>query len=406
MPRGVTVDDHGLTIDRVALDGVDFSRRKHKDWTVVESRFEGCRFEHLRVRDFSFGAGPVTSEYVDCVFDNSHIRALIPGNARFVRCSFRNARLTKWICNTIEFVDCVFTGAVLKQINFVTKVPGRIGDAIGRDRNRYEGNDFSAAELDGVAFIGVDLRKQRLPEGEDYLFVDNAEAVLSAALGSVAGWPDSAVRRVVHRGLDLYCDYARRGQQQLLLSRHSFARKGVDGRQAFARVREVVGAAQALGSALPEPSYRTSYPCVYFRAADPGAALAARDRERGPLDGGFDGVAADGMEPFFVLGSLLALIHDTRWSADLVPFNVLWPSVVDPSTESSVGIQELGASVRDALADVDDGRVSRLAATWAEQDDGPGSVPGLERTVADLVSLARRARDAGERLYCWTRSAW
>ncbi|MDQ3786043.1 MAG: hypothetical protein M3422_02215 [Actinomycetota bacterium] len=295
---------------------------------------------------------------------------------------------------------------MLKQINFVTKVPGRIGDAIGRDRNRYEGNDFSAAELDGVAFIGVDLRKQRLPEGEDYLFVDNAEAVLSAALGSVAGWPDSAVRRVVHRGLDLYCDYARRGQQQLLLSRHSFARKGVDGRQAFARVREAVGAAQALGSALPEPSYRTSYPCVYFRAADPGAALAARDRERGPLDGGFDGVAADGMEPFFVLGSLLALIHDTRWSADLVPFNVLWPSVVDPSTESSVGIQELGASVRDALADVDDGRVSRLAATWAEQDDGPGSVPGLERTVADLVSLARRARDAGERLYCWTRSAW
>ena len=38
--------------------------------------------------------------------------------------------------------------------------------------------------------------------------------------------------------------------------------------------------------------------------------------------------------------------------------------------------------------------------------DGPGSVPGLERMVADLVSLARRARDAGERLYCWTRSAW
>ena len=84
--------------------------------------------------------------------------------------------------------------------------------------------------------------------------------------------------------------------------------------------------------------------------------------------------------------------------------------LVDDSSlmSSSVGLQELGLSVRDALADVDDTRLPELAAQWARgeelaryNDSTPESILDL---LVELVNLARRAQVAGDWLYCRTGS--
>jgi hypothetical protein len=87
--RRRTVSDD-VYLDRVDLSGVDCSGNPGKWWSVGESTLTRCRFENMKIDYFCFGAGVEMSEYVDCVFDGSRIKAMSPGRARFVRCSFRN----------------------------------------------------------------------------------------------------------------------------------------------------------------------------------------------------------------------------------------------------------------------------------------------------------------------------
>ncbi|GAA1618566.1 hypothetical protein GCM10009733_013590 [Nonomuraea maheshkhaliensis] len=69
------------------------------------------------------------------------------------------------------------------------------------------------------------------------------------------------------------------------------------------------------------------------------------------------------------------------------------------------GIEELPADVRDTLADVPDGRLVELGERWAESDDDSmfrTDPPQLSELIAELRGLARRARDEGQSLYCWS----
>lgn len=59
-------------------------------------------------------------------------------------------------------------------------------------------------------------------------------------------------------------------------------------------------------------------------------------------------------------------------------------------------------SVRDTLADTNDADVPKLAAEWSSAEEFYGaSTETLQPLVERLIRLARRARDAGEQLYCW-----
>jgi hypothetical protein len=62
--------------------------------------------------------------------------------------------------------------------------------ALGRDRNDFTGNDFTAAELDGVSFRHIDLRAQRFPGLPGYALLDRVAERVSAVLPLVDGWPD------------------------------------------------------------------------------------------------------------------------------------------------------------------------------------------------------------------------
>ena len=69
---------------------------------------------------------------------------------------------------------------------------------------------------------GIDLTKQILPCGEDYLYLPHAASAVSRAKARVAGWSDEKMRRAatpIFQGLEYELSG---GQQQLLLRLSNF----------------------------------------------------------------------------------------------------------------------------------------------------------------------------------------
>jgi hypothetical protein len=344
-------------------------------------------------------------------------------------------RLTKWLCSEVEFIDRVFTG-VLAQCNFGANLSSRGQVELGRARNRYERNDFSGATLKGIAFMGgVDLLDQKLPHGGGYIFLEEAESAIVAGLARVDAWEDSPEKKEARFALEFrYESYVARGQRQILLSPHDFVSKDGVKERAFARLSEVLHAVladQAAGVMSPDAPEvarleimrraRLGHRFVYFRTTDTEDAKRVLEYPDGPHGTvGFDVVDAPGIDAFATLGELVALIGGTRWGIGSVPYVSVWPPVADepesieefnalpadsPWRSSPHSLQELGVAVRDTLAALEDDRLTDIAVDWARtpslaqySDSTPTAIGAL---VADLVALARRARDADSWLYCW-----
>jgi hypothetical protein len=164
------------------------------------------------------------------------------GFSRFVRCSFQDVTVRNWICFAVEMIDCTFSGRLDTAI-FNGAVLEDEQALIGRASNEFHGNDFSAMDFRDVSFrTGIDLTKQILPSGEDYLYLPRAASAVAQAKSRVARWDDGEMRRgagAMIQGLE----YALLGGQQQLLLRASnsygisgIPRKAVDG--LFALLKE------------------------------------------------------------------------------------------------------------------------------------------------------------------------
>ncbi|ARF81577.1 hypothetical protein HS99_0004885 [Kitasatospora aureofaciens] len=156
----------------------------------------------------------------------------------------------------------------------------------------------------------------------------------------------------------------------------------------------------------------------YFRAAD--AAVVRRVLEA--ADGGspllgpqraLDGVEAKGLDPTVVLGQLVAAVRQVPWAVDLVGDTPVWPATPPPGRDgpededdpwlTGPWVFELDAGTRDTLAAIPDEDIPAVAARWARAEELHGaSAESLCPVVGDLAGLARRARVAGDLLYCWT----
>jgi hypothetical protein len=159
-----------------------------------------------------------------------------------VRCSFQDVVIRNWICFAVELIDCKFSGRPETAI-FNGALLGDQRAMIGRASNEFHGNDFSAMNLIDVAFrTGIDLTKQILPSGDDYLYLPHAASAVARARSRVVAWDDEEMRRgatVIIQALE----YGLLGGQQQLLLRASnsygiagIPRKAVDG--LFALLRE------------------------------------------------------------------------------------------------------------------------------------------------------------------------
>jgi hypothetical protein len=186
---------------------------------VQDCRFERCRFEQMKFKRWSscLAAGTERSYYIDCIFDGSRFTHLNPGPARFERCEFRNVHITDLFSHGAEFVDCTFSGK-LKGALFYGNVVGIDAEHTTRAHNEIRGNDFSALKMIDCDFRqGVDLRLQKLPAGDDYLYLRDAERKLQALRQRYLQQPASKLRADVICFLDWQEEQVREGQAELFL---------------------------------------------------------------------------------------------------------------------------------------------------------------------------------------------
>jgi len=220
--------DAYLTLERGDLVGETFSGRKLNKMLMLASSFTGCEFTDMRIGNWVTGGARTTvTRYTECVFDRSRIRFNPGGLARFERCSFRDVDLRDWMCFETELVDCLFTGRMRRSF-FNGTVREELVEALGRTSNEFRGNDFSGMDLVDVDFrTGIDLSMQRLPTGEQYVYLPDAERALQRAREQVLA--SGRVRLWGEHGdvvpvIDVALKTVRNGQRQLLLRKDDYSR--------------------------------------------------------------------------------------------------------------------------------------------------------------------------------------
>jgi hypothetical protein len=243
-------ENHLTFMNQRIIDG-DFSGRRWEWVSAAGSRFEHCKFERMKLKGASTGAGTSVSEYVDCSFDGSRFLRIGGGFTRFIRCSFRDIDIRRWdIADYVELIDCVFSGKIKSVVFWGRPLPDearsryesmmrhREKEGLGpppreyrelvlRGSNEFHGNDFSQVELVDVDFrYGIDLTKQQLPSGPDYLYLADARAVVDEALArAVQVKPEDLRARVVRFLEQVIGGSLKGGQRQTLLREKDFKSK-------------------------------------------------------------------------------------------------------------------------------------------------------------------------------------
>lgn len=228
LERGVGVARHDgrshvLVTRGGRLTREDFSGRRLDQFSPEGTVFERCRFDGVHVSSASFGAGVVDSRFVECTFDNARLRMFSVGFARLERCSFEKVRIEEFFCRGLEMIDCTFSGTISGGWLSGT-VPEEYAGDLGRSRNEIRGNDFSRARLINVGFGGgVDLRQQRLPEGPEYVYVDDFPGAVRRGRQAMLAHEDPGLRRAAFALLDYWGILIDGGQRQQLLREKDYS---------------------------------------------------------------------------------------------------------------------------------------------------------------------------------------
>ncbi len=184
--------DRVVAINRATLRGVDFRKARFDRFLLAGVLFVQCDFRAIRFDKLyqpMFAATP-QSIFRDCRFDGADLRRIKPGQVRFERCTFDDAAIDGWKTDAAEFVGCRFAGA-LGTVTFHGRPTGAAAAAIDppRRRNEFVANDFRDADLDRVTFaLGIELRAQRLPLSERYVYLDRLPQRLARAQAEVQRW--------------------------------------------------------------------------------------------------------------------------------------------------------------------------------------------------------------------------
>ncbi|TYB39590.1 hypothetical protein FXF50_04160 [Micromonospora sp. AP08] len=145
----------------------------------------------------------------------------------------------------------------------------------------------------------------------------------------------------------------------------------------------------------------------YFRAADDAAAVRLMDElDGGPVAVSGDGGAVDaidlkGIDPAVILGQLVSLVRGVDWEVDTIVSGLLWSG----DEQEGPWLMSIDCATRDTLASIDDAQVRELSARWGRIEElawgGPPADDEMRPVIEQIAALARRARNAGDNLYCW-----
>ena len=209
----------GMMIADRVLEGVDFSGLRIDYFSIYNSTFRNCDFRKIKIQRASWGGnGSVVFE--DCVFDGARIVFNCNLRVVFHNCSFRDVVLSRWGFREIELVGCTFTGR-LRHCAF----NGRGGLEPDAPANTILDNDFSGAEFIDAEFRwGVDLTRQRLPEGPDTFYTPDAATTITAAQNRLDQITDTKTRKDIENKLEVLARYPRLGQEQLFVTKGTFSK--------------------------------------------------------------------------------------------------------------------------------------------------------------------------------------
>ena len=140
----------------------------------------------------------------------------------------------------------------------------------------------------------------------------------------------------------------------------------------------------------------------YFRAPDTSNAAAVLERVGGPTTPDpdapvLDAVAGKGFEPEVMMVTLQSLLTG-------IPYEELPDGeLLAMEGEDGPWILQLSEELRDALADAQPSRLSAVAEQWVRTEEFWDQATATEVLpfLDEVTALARRARQADKRLYCW-----
>lgn len=209
-------DEHKTLCISSPQNGKVFSEMGLDHFTVIETELTNCSFIKIRAESACFGEGMRQTVYNDCLFDHCNLRLDAPGNARFIRCKFANCVFSEMFATSVEFIDCEFPSTKFKGGVFHGRLFGINPHRLQRETNEFRGNDFSTAEFLDIDFRGgIDLKKQRLPTSDNYLYIPDIRAA-SKALDEMrlpaADQELNRIRKRLKTRLDLYKDDLQKDQ--------------------------------------------------------------------------------------------------------------------------------------------------------------------------------------------------
>jgi hypothetical protein len=106
-----------------------------------------------------------------------------------------------------------------------------------RDRNEFYGNDFSAADLNIEFRHGIDLTRQVLPVGDDYIFLPDGRRAVEVGRAFVATLSDAKARAKVGTAVEIWSEHVAEGQEQLLLRRRWYKSMAAEAELLFEELR-------------------------------------------------------------------------------------------------------------------------------------------------------------------------
>lgn len=215
--------DKYLTGTRLIVHGGVFSEQEFSNPKIDEivvangARLDRVVFRSIKIKHGSLGAGSVESHYDGCVFVNCELGVSSVGRATFRNCRFENSKIRGWISLSAQFVDCVFESR-LERVVFDAHPLPNVAAELGRERNRFEGNDFRGSIFRDVAFRGgVQLAQDLMPTLDGGYFLRDGESAYTRSVSRVRGI-DSSWANDVLAFLEVRLQNCRRGQVQDYIS--------------------------------------------------------------------------------------------------------------------------------------------------------------------------------------------
>lgn len=174
-----------LRVIESTFENCIFDNVKLPDFRAYSARFNGCSFKSASLRDATMGAKETGSKtgsvYQACDFSSADLRDISTEHGRFSECIFVGSQWLGTQTLSAVFENCDFRDAKITRVVFDGRKFDNNG-LVGLSENKMKCCDFSTAEITDTSFLAIDFRNLIPPENERYPLIDDFPARVKVAL--------------------------------------------------------------------------------------------------------------------------------------------------------------------------------------------------------------------------------